>query len=256
MKSATPFKIHDENAGLRQLKGGKTPIGKKLVPSSQLKDLSTQKKGLSAVKSNRKALSNLSTSQVNARLTTPAKNAQKGEGVVQKTGQKVSFAIRDSASKDFSTTKGGGLKNREMTPAAVSSKLEASEHYYDFYDFTAEDMLCTRMVEEEDIYDAVMKVANEHKVVVKNFGGNIHAYDDKFSDFSTSMAFTAYEPSEKDVNWSQDEGSSSFGFLEAVEDSMYAGGGGHSASFAQVSAVGATAAADEAETSLMDLSDL
>ncbi|KAJ1435211.1 hypothetical protein B484DRAFT_446218 [Ochromonadaceae sp. CCMP2298] len=148
LKTTTPFKIHDENSCLLPGKAGRTP-GK-----SGLKGLSndTAKKGLNTgLKSSRKALSNLSTSQVNVRLTTPGPKSKPAN-------QKVSFAVEKTTNSTKEAVKG---------PIVTSStKLEASEFYYDFEGFSTEDMLCTRMVEEEDLYDGVMKAAADMKISV------------------------------------------------------------------------------------------
>jgi hypothetical protein len=156
LRTNTPFKIHDENS---------LSVGKGKMPGkSGLKD-STQKKGLggsnTGLKSSRKALSNLSTSQVNVRLTTTTPSAKtreskvsKTDQKVSKTDQKVSFVVESGKAEKAEKTKEAPTKNVSMS----SSKLEASEFYYD-YDFSTEDMLCTRMVEEEDLYDGVMKSA-------------------------------------------------------------------------------------------------
>lgn len=89
MKTATPFKIHDENACASQIKPGK---------SGGLKNNDgPQKKGLSAVKSTRKGLSDLTASHLNTRLTTPAHSIslKSKQSTTVKEVQKVKFKVAE-----------------------------------------------------------------------------------------------------------------------------------------------------------------
>jgi hypothetical protein len=93
MKSATPFKIHDENQFASQIKPGKSGGGLKSAGTD-----GPLKKGLSAVKSTRKGLSTLTASQINTRLTTPAHSINIGkakQSTTVKETQKVKFKIAD-----------------------------------------------------------------------------------------------------------------------------------------------------------------
>lgn len=90
MRTTTPFKIHDENAGV-SIKPGKSGG---LKPSTD----GPQKKVLqSGVKSTRKGLSTLTASQINTRLATPAHsiNMKAKQSTTAKETQKVKFKVAE-----------------------------------------------------------------------------------------------------------------------------------------------------------------
>lgn len=100
LKAQTPFKIHDENQGVK-VKGGKSVTSfKSNAPAGD----GLQKKGLqqSGTKTGRKALSSLSSNQINIRLaSTPAQSVNlKPSSTVVKSAKPIA-PVDDNYVDDF-----------------------------------------------------------------------------------------------------------------------------------------------------------
>lgn len=172
----TPFKIHDENSFIFN---PSTATAKKSVTKrkglgpelkrAQFVDSTPQKGGLMTVtKSNRKALSSLSTSQVNSR--TPAPSAPSTvinkSSTLNKETQKLSSSIKSFASSG-------------------SMKIESFQIHTD-------DMLCTRMSVEEDPYDFTMRTAAKLSCSISKVPDQDCSYEE-FPEYDLDSAFSMKE---------------------------------------------------------------
>lgn len=173
LQASTPFAIHDEN-GPQTAKGktglGGGPVGQQkrvgLVDSTPLK-AGTLANG---AKSTRKALGDLSSSQVNTRLATPQHG---GVGGVATTTKKIQFATMGGLGL------GSSMKHKISAQAAPQAVAESSRQVIardEGYDVA--DMLCSRIGKEEDVFDAVMRKAAKIKYTLSPPMANV------FPDYS------------------------------------------------------------------------
>lgn len=142
----TPFKIHDENSFIfnpsTKKKGLSTRQGTE-IKKAQFVDNTPQKAGacFTAPKSQRKALTNLSVSQVNSRTPAPLGASLSSKKLTVNKEKKGSSS---STVKAFSTS------------ASIEEPMKDS-----FRIFTDDDMLCTMMSVEEDPYDFTVRAASK-----------------------------------------------------------------------------------------------
>jgi hypothetical protein len=145
MIRATPLKIFDENAGPSLAKQGK--LGGHAQQDGTVLKKTVLKKGLqqqSAVKSTRKALSNLSTSQINIRQQTPAPSVGPVKG---KIGTNLKTAVKPKILDEFYVDDFKSVSSC-IVPADVRGlilKLCTVD--------VQEEMLCTRLPADDDFFD-------------------------------------------------------------------------------------------------------
>jgi hypothetical protein len=140
MIRATPLKIFDENAGPSLAKQGK-------LGGLAQQDGTVMKRGLqqqSAVTSTRKALSNLSTSQINIRQQTPAPSVGPVKG---KIGTNLKTAVKPKILDEFYVDDFKPVSSC-IVPADVIGLILM------FYTVDVqEEMLCTRLPADDDFFD-------------------------------------------------------------------------------------------------------
>ena len=157
LQASTPFSIHDENGPQTAKLGGKTGLGGGGPKRVGLVDSTPLKAGTLAngAKSTRKALGDLSSSQVNTRLATPQHG---GGGGAATTTKKIQFPTVGAMGL------GSSMKHKISTQAAPQAVAESSRLVIardEEYDVA--DMLCSRIGKEEDVFDAVMRKAAKIK---------------------------------------------------------------------------------------------
>ena len=194
LSSSTPFKIHDENGGVSTTKKhvtAKKTFGgggndKSVMKSAKRLDLNT-KTPLGA-KSSRKALGDLSSSQVNTqnRLVPGFGNASSmkggGNGTGKSTKSKLSFQLAFDEKAD----------NEQPT----KSKIDSSQ------------FICSQMGVEEDVYDTVMRKASKIDVVLApmtgtdeggdsalEFADEYNSNQEQWKGASDDMDFNSYDDS-------------------------------------------------------------
>jgi len=160
LQASTPFAIRDENdvktgarTGKRGGLGGIGHGGGGLLDSTPLK--ATTLTSTTNAKSTRKALGDLSSSQVNTRLATPGHNL--GGKLHLKEAPTV-FVLGTSSSIKPQKPNSAILPIAETAKAAATSTTAAAAATAD-----VEDMLCSHVHTDEDAYDYVMRKAAKIK---------------------------------------------------------------------------------------------
>ena len=161
LSSTTPFKIHDENGGVSAVKGvtAKKTFGGGLGgDKGAMKSVMKSGKGLNlstktplGAKSSRRALGDLSSSQVNTqnRLAVNgfgnASSMKSGNGNTKSAKNKLSFQLAFD-------------ENLEVEQPS-KSKIDSSQ------------FICSQIGAEEDVYDTVMRKASKIDVVLAPMSG-------------------------------------------------------------------------------------
>ena len=178
LQASTPFAaFRDENDVVSTAKGGKggglgvggglAGQGKRgLVDSTPLKHAGGGAGLTNGVKSTRKALGDLSSSQVNTRLATP----QHGGGAGATTAKKAQFGgnvvilagLSSSIKQHGGGSGGGGISSKSQPVAAAEATVPAPAAAAED-GFDVADMLCSHLGKDEDAFDYVMGKAAKIK---------------------------------------------------------------------------------------------
>lgn len=182
--AVTPFKIHDENNASAistskkhtkrvEFRNDQTALKERMLGAHPTKDGQQHQ----LVKSQRKALSSLSTSQVNSRINTPSGKLNMGStaGLGHKSngnsfGKRTTFKISiDENQSELSSTKISKAKVNSSKSIEHRAAAQDTVHVSKSTEPNPqtqlppiEDMMCSHVFEREDPHDIVLKYANDY----------------------------------------------------------------------------------------------
>lgn len=197
LQSSTPFAIRDENQGQTKASSVKPMMGLNtlgqqkrvgLVDSTPLK---ANGLNINSAKSTRKALGDLSSSQVNSRLGTPGNHGTATTKKIQFKEAAPTFpmGLGSTVKQPVATFQISSSSSSALAAPAVAPFVEASTEV-DPYDVA--DMICSHVGKNEDAYDYVVRNAAKLKFTLSppacHSMTDTEAWSDKLAEWRTTAA--------------------------------------------------------------------